>query len=124
VARSAWVRKNAPRWCGLGVDRFHVSRNYRGTSKSHAGTRYTTIRGQWTPTLFIANAHLGRRWLLIHEMAHWFAGPGNRHGPKYAQIYLGLVRRFLGAEAAKALRAGYKRHRVRYRIVSRERQTY
>lgn len=118
VAQSSWVKKNVGSWT-YEQKRFRIDHSYQGRIRSHAGALYTQHRGRWYPTLFIARYHRYHKWVLLHEMAHWFAGPGNWHGPRFARIYLGLVRRFLGPEQARALRAAYSKHRVKYRQSSR-----
>ena len=61
------------------------------------------------------------RQMILHELAHAVAsqihGSGNiqGHGREYAAIYLDLVRHFLGAEAARQLRASFKAHGVKHR---------
>lgn len=61
-----------------------------------------------------------REWILLHELAHvatqrlygWNEVPW--HGWEYATVYLGLVRRWLGADAHDRLRAAFRAGKVRY----------
>jgi putative metallohydrolase (TIGR04338 family) len=55
-----------------------------------------------------------REWVIIHEMAHHYAALGCRHGWKFCEVYLDLVRHFLGKDAHDALKASFKSHKVRY----------
>jgi len=52
-------------------------------------------------------------WIVLHEYAHLLTRDG--HGPEFAGTYLRLVRRFMGKEAADALRKAYRLCRVKYR---------
>lgn len=63
-------------------------------------------------------------YIVLHELAHglapltgWAAGnPAARvsHGREFAHTYLLLVQHFIGAEAAKKLRASFRKHRIKY----------
>lgn len=59
-------------------------------------------------------------WVVIHEMAHiinarenWW--PKAAHGWEYCSIYLDLVRFIMGVEAHDALKASFKKHKVKYK---------
>jgi len=58
------------------------------------------------------------RPVVLHELGH--AASARRHGviaahgPEFAGVFLGLVRRFLGPDAAGRLAAAYRSHRVRF----------
>jgi hypothetical protein len=52
--------------------------------------------------------------LLMHELAHSAAGGAARHHWPFAAVYLKLVRHYMGKKAHDALRASFKKHRVRY----------
>jgi hypothetical protein len=56
-------------------------------------------------------------WVILHELAHVLAlAAGHRgHGGPFAYYYLALVRRYLGAEPADALRAACKTEGLRPR---------
>lgn len=56
-----------------------------------------------------------KEWVILHELAHEVAPRRVRHGWPFAFTYLKLVSRFLGKDAHDALRASFKKHRVRYR---------
>jgi hypothetical protein len=64
-------------------------------------------------------------WIVCHEMAHelndrTFGVPGDlehlhaSHGWRFCAIYLDVVRRVLGVEAHDALKASFKRNKVRF----------
>lgn len=64
-------------------------------------------------------------WIVCHEMAHelndrTFGVPGDvdhqhaSHGWRFCAIYIDVVRWVMGAEAAEALKASFKRHKVRF----------
>lgn len=52
-------------------------------------------------------------WVLLHELAHEIAPQGSHHHWPFIYCYLKLVSRFMGAETAKALKAAFKKHKVR-----------
>jgi hypothetical protein len=58
-------------------------------------------------------------WVLVHELCHVIhARLGDSydhagHGRHYAEIYVTVARRFLGAEAYAALRAAFRKHQVK-----------
>lgn len=56
-------------------------------------------------------------WVLLHELAHELAPRSVHHHWPFAHAYLKLVSRFMGteaAEAAKALKASFREHKVRF----------
>ena len=66
------------------------------------------------------------RWAMIeavvlHEIAHGLTeyefgiSKTAWHGPEFAKIYVALVQHYMGREAARDLRRGYREHRVKYR---------
>jgi hypothetical protein len=63
-------------------------------------------------------------WVILHELAHIMATCHNHahsttengHGRIFAYYYMLLVRRWLGADAARALREAYAVERVKYRL--------
>jgi hypothetical protein len=80
----------------------------RGRNAGHAGD-------SWTIGRFIKLGVYGRcHAMAIHELAHHYAGLGHQHDWRFAEVYLDMVRHFLGAEAAKFLREQYRRNRVKY----------
>lgn len=54
-------------------------------------------------------------WVLLHELAHEIAPRGTGHHWPFAYVYLKLVSRYLGAEAAAKLKAAFKAHGVRFK---------
>lgn len=53
--------------------------------------------------------------VLLHEVAHVVAPRDVAwHGWEFAEVYLKLVQHCLGADEAKALKASFKQHHVRY----------
>ena len=57
-------------------------------------------------------------WIVLHEIAHccvaWQGGWARTHGVRFAGVYLRLVTRFLGRDAARLLRQSYVRAGVRF----------
>lgn len=101
VLASPWTRRH---WPGARAIRIELQRQNRG-----GATAYGTRR------IVIAEHAIGRA-LLLHEVAHCLThysdDPG--HGWRWADVYLRLVRHFMGAEAAAKLRAAFKANRVRF----------
>lgn len=62
--------------------------------------------------------------ILLHELAHELTAyaPAS-HGPEFAAVYLRLVSRFLGRDAAKQLRLNFRAQRVRTRRKRKRRLT-
>lgn len=77
--------------------------NWRAT-----GSRWELVLPQWAWTVPI----------VLHEMAH-AAVPGARHNWPWAQVYLRLVRRFIGVEAHARLKSAFDEHGVKYRVGSK-----
>lgn len=87
-----------------------------GRGKRNAGGDAKGIyMPKWSRTEFI----------VLHEMSHCIAcrmyGRYNiaAHGREYAAIYLDLVRFMLGKDAADALKASFRTHRVKWRKIGR-----
>lgn len=54
------------------------------------------------------------RWVALHELAHTLTPYGCAgHGPEYVGVYLFLVERVLGKEAAQGFRESLRKHRAR-----------
>ena len=53
--------------------------------------------------------------VVLHEMAHTAAGSASAHHWPFAQAFLVLVGRFMGAECRNKLKAAFKKNRVRIR---------
>jgi putative metallohydrolase (TIGR04338 family) len=123
VAKSAWVKKNAgstwtgwyygPRRSGE-VRAFHISRDYGGTNWSMVRHTYVRVRGRHLPVIYLTKSAMKRRWVILHEIAHWLSPEHEGHGPGFARMYLGLVRRFLGPDEARKLKAAFKEKKVRH----------
>lgn len=56
-----------------------------------------------------------RRSVILHELAHHFAGLSHQHDWRFCEVYLDLVRHFLGQAAHDRLKAEFKARRVRFR---------
>jgi len=87
------------RW---GARHIRVTLKRGGKALAHGSSRISLPAGGRNP------------WVICHEVAHCLT-PSNvaGHGPEYAGIYLFVVKTVLGAQAAAALRASFKEHRVR-----------
>lgn len=81
----------------------------------HRGRQYPVIRlGQHEHVDHVSSAR--DPWVILHEIAHQGIDDDKApHGREFAKLFLGLVKRFLGPDAARALRAEYAANRVRYR---------
>ena len=79
------------------------------------------------------NAHAMQEWYLIHELSHALHHrlPSRKqwdmtgHGRQYAEIYLRVVKRFMGVAAYTALRSAFRANKVkvgakRVRVISAE----
>ncbi len=52
--------------------------------------------------------------VILHEIAHHYAGLSHSHDWAFCATFLDLVRHFMGKEAHDALKAQFKAHRVRF----------
>lgn len=52
-------------------------------------------------------------WVTLHEIAHVIQTERPAHGRQFARIYLDLVRRFIGPEAARELKRAYVQKHVK-----------
>lgn len=129
ITKSAWWKRNlvwAPqhihifaRYGGSGsYARYSYRRHPRYPQRGHChwislGTGTNSERGI---------PHCRDQWVILHELAHIMCCVSDHkdegHGAIFARYYLSLVRRWLGPEAAGALREAYKVERVKYRKVS------
>lgn len=63
-----------------------------------------------------------RRWILLHELAHTIesriypSGTTAPHGREFANIYLALMRKWMGEVQYKDLRETFRVNRVRYNL--------
>ncbi len=134
VTGSAWWRRCAqPTWKGDGRGpwfgrpavpaRILVSAGRSTMAGAWASDWPERRRGRWYPVIRLGMAARRQRppaiadpWVILHEIAHHGTPDGvAAHGREFARLYLGLVRRFLGPEHARALREEYAARRVRYR---------
>jgi hypothetical protein len=144
ITRSAWWRKNCPpSWMGdeirerMLLDRSAPPRRIilhetRGGG-AYAGYYVEKYRGKYHPVIRLGNKARGvgladhashyppiqDPWVILHEIAHIMccsADNGERgHGREFARFFLMLVRRWLGPDAARALREAYAAEKVKYR---------
>lgn len=130
ITTSAWWRRNL---YGVAPHHVHVFARYGG-SGSYARYGYRKHsrypkRGacHWISLGTGTNSergipHCRDPWVILHELAHIMCCVSGHkdegHGALFARYYLALVRRWLGPEAAGALREAYKVERVKYRKVS------
>lgn len=86
---------------------------YKGLSVTHNPSGSRGGHG----VLQMSAQHRKNEWAILHEVAHnlsdFYSHAG--HGPEFAATYLTLVKAFMGAEAAAALRESFAKHKVRYR---------
>lgn len=129
ITRSAWWQRTCPAsW--LGDHNRHT--RYFDDSKPPRRVLVAATRGTGGSTMYALVTHrgnlmpeirLGRDdglknpWIILHEMAHIMAMSAEHqgHGREFARFYLLLVRRWLGPDAAAALRAAYAQEKVKYR---------
>lgn len=141
ITRSSWWRKNCPpSWMGDEVRNGYLDRTRPprriiveesrggGASAAYSVKKY---RGKYFPFIRLGNKargsgyNLSHRapirdpWVVLHEIAHIMAcsaDNGERgHGREFARFYMMLVRRWLGPDAAWALRHAYATEGVKYR---------
>jgi hypothetical protein len=145
ITRSAWWgRECPPSWLGdtehkgwlrPAVPRRILVQETSGTwAYAHTST-VTKHRGKWMPKIRLGSrveadgcrpgwvrAPLAEPWVVLHEMAHILAACRDEdergHGRVFRIAYLDLVRRWMGPEAARALREGYKAERLTFRRAS------
>lgn len=102
IFSSRWFQRNHRNLCAYDL------RDGRGAKRGIGGllpggiARITLPRGRLRCELFV-----------LHELAHSLAHDG--HGPHYLFAYVNLVRRFIGREAATALRVSLTSMRARQR---------
>jgi len=141
ITRSAWwARTCPPSWMGdetgAGSGTFDTSRSPRRVIVTahgshvagHAKPVLKRHRGRWQPSIGLGRAEcapgrpaIADPWVILHELAHVMClGVGdNGHGRVFAGTYLALVRRWLGAEAGRALRAAYQAEGMPWRRTGR-----
>jgi hypothetical protein len=121
---------------GPGPARFDLA-DGRGTSWARGGSRGYhrdrkpcptcggVIKGPRVPVVFINAPRWSRRpRFLLHELAHAVCPRDVApHGREFAAIFLALVKRYMGDEAAAALRASYRTNRVKWNRRSATKRT-
>lgn len=138
ITRSSWWRKNCPAsWMGddardsLLIDETRPPRRIivtqrRGQSGGVAERMLFRYRGRWLPHIGLGTGEpvsgrpaIADPWVILHEVAHIMAASADNgergHGREFARFYLLLVRRWLGRDAARALRDGYCAEGVKHR---------
>jgi putative metallohydrolase (TIGR04338 family) len=110
IVRSRWFRGAFPDFPGRIIVK-------DGRGRRRAGGWRTWDGGCITLPVWSRRASI-----VLHEVAHVVTprrdAQGRRtaaHGREFAAAFLALVRRWMGAEAAAALRAAFRLHGVRYR---------
>lgn len=143
ITRSTWWARTCPAsWMG---DHQRTPGGFLDTSKPPRRVWVFVVRGEgarasyyvtrksgykgWAPAI-----RLGRRagvdnpayatdpWVILHELAHTMCACDGRergHGRLFAFYYMALVRRWLGADAARVLREAYAAEQVKYRLPQR-----
>jgi hypothetical protein len=143
ITRSAWWRRECPpSWLGVTqaygpkqAPRRIIVKAGRGAG-AWAGTGYVIkYRGKRYPEIRLGTKAAGEGhrpgwrltpiadpWIILHEVAHILAACRDEdekgHGRVFRIAYLDLVRRWMGPEAARALREGYKAERLTFRRAS------
>lgn len=115
-----WSRHYTP---GLNVrSRVIVLRGRNGGGAAFKGAK--VYRRYWHPHIRLGTAEctaagrpaIGDPWVILHELAHIMSGTDESgHGRWFAHCLMLLVKRWLGAEAAAALREGFQIEKVKYR---------
>ena len=117
--------------CQAYVDRVLGSRWYRGAFRYGPDRVLVTDGRGARRALAYGWRRIGLpRWarqpaVILHELAHCTVAAGSAagaiprrhaaHGPEFVAVYLRLVGRWMGDEAARTLRASIVAHRVRHR---------
>lgn len=130
IIRSAWWKRTCPlygdSWNGRywPITRVNVLKGRQGGGLAFYGVRVRTDRRrevEATIRLGHGDLHgcpaIADPWVILHELAHIMAArDGHRgHGRGFARYFLLTVERWLGSDAAKALRAAYAAEGVKYR---------
>lgn len=145
ITRSAWWRRECPpSWRGDQRHRWPLDESQpprkilvtEGRGKNAwAGTGCVVKhRGRYYPRVRLGTKEgVGARpgwvhppisepWIILHEVAHILAACRDEeehgHGRVFRTAFLDLVRRWLGPDAARALREGYKAEGLTYRRAS------
>lgn len=94
-----------------------------GTTGMHAAWASNWViehRGRHYPEMKLGRGgdrpSIADPWVILHEIAHLGVHPDKAwHGREFAKLFLTLIKRFLGPEAARTLRQEYSNNRVKYR---------
>jgi putative metallohydrolase (TIGR04338 family) len=109
VLRSKW-------WRSRGGESGIVVEDGRGRSRACYQSGFFSMTGRGIRPPVVKLPRWARSELVIlHELAHSLTNGGPWHGREFARNFLALVGRFMGREAATALRESYRKHRVKYR---------
>jgi putative metallohydrolase (TIGR04338 family) len=103
ITRTAWWKKRANRHRVRSLPKV---KDGRGRRSAAASRPFWTI---WLPRAYRDKA------TILHELAHLLVKPTDQppHGREFCAIYLELVKRFIGPEAAKGLKAEFKNGRAK-----------
>jgi hypothetical protein len=98
ITRRAWYRRRFP-----SATRVTVRAGRKGTAATGG---YGKIKlPPWAMNKAVA----------LHELAHNAAGPGAKHGWRFAATFRVLARFVFGKEAERALVESFRKHKVRYK---------
>ena len=119
ICKSRWFKNRYPRYA---VDKKSIMKYGRAAD----GIKVLDGRGRIRPcgsTRGFIKLPMWSRFelLILHEIAHVVTRRNGYHGPlpawhgrEFCANFLALVRRFLGKEAGKELKACFKKKRVKY----------
>lgn len=121
ICRSAWWGRNYKPGPNV-LPRVIVLRGRNGGGAAFRGAK--VYRRYWHPHIRLGTAEctaagrpaIADPWVILHELAHIMSGTDESgHGREFARCLMLLVRRWLGPDAAAALREGYTVENVKYR---------
>lgn len=110
VLQSKWVMKH---W---GVRTITLVKGGRGARAQSSRYRFdrSAETWKWSPNPVVLGTTCRNKVVLLHELAHHFAGLHHGHDWKFASVYLDLVKHFLGADAHSILKSGFDAKKVKY----------
>jgi len=130
IIRSGWWRRTAaPSWRGDNTGHHRIIGPPRRilccytTGRGSYADPYVLYRhcGKWYPLIALTAVHRTAPWIILHEIAHIMAVPvsdanGSKahHGRDFTHCMHALVHRWLGPDAARALRTGYRERGIKY----------
>lgn len=109
IQRSRWFKKRWPRMLRIIV---LDGRGRRRGGGKYRGLGMGTIKlPRWTRSSYY----------ILHELAHvlttrMYGLRAADHGPEFCSIYMALIKRWMGPDAAALLRSAYKSSRVKWRL--------